>query len=107
MMKKKKMVKGLIYFILILFFFSYFIEKTGYYEYNLQKKKNLTEEEIKQFENDVKAGKEIDINSYLTSDSIDYSNKLTRTTSEVSISLNKYLKKAINNTFYIFEKLIK
>ena len=106
-MKKKKVIKVLVYSVLVLFFFSYFIEKTGYYEYNLQKKKNLTEEEIEQFEEDVKAGKDIDINSYLKSDSIDYSNRLTRTTSEVSINLNRYLKRAINNTLYMFEKLIK
>ena len=106
-MKKKKVIKVLVYSVLVLFLFSYFIEYTGYFEYNLQKKKNLTEEEIEQFEEDVKAGKDIDINSYLKSDSIDYSNRLTRTTSEVSINLNRYLKRAINNTLYMFEKLIK
>ena len=38
---------------------------------------------------------------------IDYSNKLTRTTSEVSIRLNNYLKAFLTNGFDIFEKLIK
>lgn len=106
-MKKKKIVKGIIYLVLGVFFLSYFIEKTGYYEYNLQRKKNLTEEEIKRFEEDVRLGKDIDINSYITNDSIDYSNKLTETTSSVSVNLNKYLNRMINNTFSILEKLIK
>lgn len=106
-MKKRKLVKMLVYSVILVFLFSYFIEQSGYYEYNLQMKKNLTEEEIKRFESDVKAGRDIDINSYLKSDSVDYSNKLTSATSDVSISLNKYLKRAINNTFYILEKLIK
>lgn len=106
-MKSKKIIKLLVYIILIAFFLSYIIEKSGYYEYNLQNKKNLTEEEIKQFEKDVKEGKDIDINNYLKDNKIDYSNKLTKTTSSVSIKLNKYLTKAINNTFDIFGKLIK
>jgi hypothetical protein len=106
-MKHKKVFKLFIYLILMLFLFSYIIEKSGYYEYNLQDKKNLTEEEIKQFESDVKNGKDIDINDYLKSNKVDYSNKLTKTASTVSLNLNKYLKKTLNNTFDILGKLIK
>lgn len=106
-MKSKKIIKLIAGGIIIAFLLSYIIEKTGYYEYNLQTKKNLTEEEIKQFESDVKAGKDVDITKYLTDNKIDYSNSLTRTTSEVSLKLNKYLNKAINNTFDIIGKLIK
>lgn len=106
-MKHKRVFKLFIYLILMLFLFSYIIEKSGYYEYNLQDKKNLTEEEIKQFESDVKNGKDIDINDYLKSNKVDYSNKLTKTASTVSLNLNKYLKKTLNNTFDILGKLIK
>ena len=106
-MKYKKIIKLISVVVIIAFLLSYIIEKTGYYEYNLQSKKNLTEEEIKQFESDVKAGKDVDLTEYLTDNKIDYSNSLTRTTSEVSLKLNKYLNKAINNTFDIFGKLIK
>jgi len=103
----KKIVKIIVYIIVIIFLCSYFIETTGYYEYNLQNRKNLTEEGIKQFEQDVKDGKEIDINNYLTKANIDYSNKLTKTTSEMSIKLNNYLKDFLTNGFNIFEKLVK
>lgn len=106
-MKKKKMVKAIIYSIVSVFLFSYFIEKSGYYEYNLQDKKNLTESEIKKFEQDIKEGKDIDINNYLIDNKIDYSNKLTKTASDMSINLNEHLKKILNNTFDIFGKLIK
>lgn len=106
-MKKKKLIKLLAGTILLIFMFSYLIEKTGYYEYNLQNKKNLTAKEIERFEQDVKEGKDVDINAYLKDDKIDYSNKLTKTTSNLSLNINKYLKKAISHTFYIFEKLVK
>lgn len=103
----KKIVKTIIYLIVIIFLCSYFIETTGYYQYNIQHQKNLTEESIKQFEQDVQEGKEIDITNYLSEVNIDYSNKLTKTTSSASIKLNNYLKNALTNGFGIFEKLVK
>lgn len=106
-MKNKKIWKFFITLLIMIFLCSYFIELSGYYEYNLQGKKNLTEAQIKQFEQDVKEGKNIDINEYLKEDKIDYSNKLTRTTSEASIKLNDYLKNILSNTFKILERFVK
>lgn len=106
-MKHKKMVKFFCTCIILIFLFSYFIEVSGYYEYNLQNKKNLTEDQIKQFELDVKEGKDIDLDRYLKDTQVDYSNKLTQTTSEASIKLNDYLKNFLSNTFKILEKFVK
>lgn len=105
-MKKNKIFKFICSLIILIFLFSYFIEYSGYYEYNLQNKKNLTEEEIKRFENDIKEGKEIDLNSYLTENTIDYSNSLTRTTSNANIRLNDYLKRIIKSGFNLLGKFI-
>lgn len=106
-MKLKKMVKLFIELILIVFIFSYVIEESGYYEYNLQTKKNMTESEIKKFEEDVKSGKDVDVKNYLNETSTDYSNNLTKTTSRFSLNLNRYLIKTINNTINIFSRLVK
>ena len=106
-MKGKRLIKLSVEIILVVFIFFYVICKSGYYEYNLQSKKNMTEEEIKKFERDVKSGKEVDVKNYLNEASTDYSNNLTRTTSTISLNLNRYLIKTINNTINIFSKLIK
>ena len=106
-MKHKKILKFIFYSTLIIFLFLYTIEETGYYEYKLNTKKNLTEKEIKQFESDVKAGKEIDLNNYLKDNYIDYSNNLTRATSKISIELNEYIKIILTDYFNILQKLIK
>lgn len=97
----------IIYSILILFIFSYTIEETGYYEYKLNNKKNLTEKEIKQFENDIKEGKEIDLKPYLEDNTTDYRSNLTNKTSEINIKLNKYFKLILTDYFDILKKLIK
>ena len=101
-----KFIKFFCSLIILIFLFSYFIENSGYYEYNLHSKKNLTEEEIKRFENDIKEGKNIDLNSYLTKENIDYSNSLTRTASKANIRLNDYLKRIIKSGFKLIGKFI-
>ena len=106
-MKYKNVIKFVFGLIILIFLCTYFIEYTGYYEYNLQSKKNLTEEQIKKFESDVKNGKEIDLDSYLEDNTIDYSNSLTRTTSQANLKLNEYLKKFLTGGFDILGKFIK
>ena len=106
-MKGKKIIKIFVEVIFVEFVFSYVIEESGYYEYNLQSKKSLTEEEIKKFEDDVKKGKNVDVEDYLNDVSVDYSNKLTNGVSRFNLNLNRYLVKTITNTINIFSKLVK
>ena len=106
-MNSKKILKLSCLILILTFFCSYIIEMSGYYEYNLQSNKKLTEEQIKIFENDIKSGKEIDLNTYLKNTNIDYSNKLTRTTTEASIKINDYLKIFLNNSLNLISELVK
>lgn len=106
-MKLGKVMKYIFFIFLFLFLGAYLIEKTGYYEYNLQRKKNLTTEQMNQFERDVAAGKKVDLNHYLESTTVDYSNSLTRSTVEISLKVNKCLKVFLTDGFKIFEKFIK
>ena len=106
-MKISKLFRLIIFTIIIIFFCSYFMEKTGYYEYKLQNKKILTEQEMLKFEQDVKEGKDVSLEDYLSNTNIDYSNTLTKTTSNISIKLNKYLKTILVNGFDIFDGLFK
>ena len=51
---------------------------TGYYEAKLSEKTTITNEAIRQFEEDVRNGKNVDINDYLTDNYQDYSNQTTK-----------------------------
>lgn len=106
-MKNKKIIKFFGGLIILIFICTYFIEYSGYYEYNLHNKKTLTEEQIKQFEEDVKNGKTIDLDSYLSETTIDYSNSLTRTTTQANLKLNEYLKRILTGSFDLLGKFIK
>ena len=105
-MKKKNVLSYILVLIALIFICSYTVSQSGYYEYSMQSKKNLTEEEIKKFEADVKAGNDVDITEYLKDREIDYTNKLTRTTVKVSTKVNEYLKKGIESVFRILNQFI-
>ena len=106
-MKNKKIIKFIGILVVIVFLFSYFLGYSGYYEYNLNSRKGLTEDQMKKFEEDIKNGKEIDLNSYLTKSYVDYSNSLTRTTSEANLRLNDYLRRFLTGGFSILGKFIR
>ena len=105
-MKYKKILKFCFIVLLLAFMCSYFLFSNGYYEYYLSKRKSLTNDQIKMFEEDVKSGKEIDIKSYLEDNEYDYSTKLTKTVSEVNLKLNNYLVKIIGSTLKMLGKLV-
>ena len=88
------------------FLVTYFIGESGYYEYELASKKNLTEEQIKKFEEDVKAGNAIDINDYVIDNRVDYTSSLSRTTYTVTNKLNNYLKRSIESVFKVLNKMV-
>lgn len=104
---KNNLLKAILILAFTIFVASYFIEKTGYYDYKLQEKTILTNEQIKKFESDIKSGKEVDIKSYLNENKKDYSNNITTNVTKVSITANKYLKKGIESLFSVLDNLVK
>lgn len=104
--KKRKIYK----FIFLMFFLSfivvYFSELTGYYEYQNHKKMTLTEEQIKQFENDVSNGKEVDINEYLVLDNKNYNNSLSKLTSKLSDGISSLVQSGVENAFKFLSGLV-
>lgn len=94
----KKVSKLLIALLLIIFIIMYYFG-SNIYDYKIIEKKNLTEEQIKKFENDVKEGKEIDLEQYVVKDK-NYSNKVTRLNTKISNIIETGFKK-------IFEYFLK
>lgn len=102
MKKKNKIIKIFIFLCFISYLTFYTAGKAGYYEYNERKKMTFTKEQIEQFEEDVKTGKNIDIKEYLKNTNKNYQNKLSKTTLNISEYIGKITKKGVN---IIFTKL--
>ena len=98
---KKKIVKYVLSGMFLAFVISYIIEKSGYYEYNLQNKTIMTNEAMAQFEKDIADGKDVTLEDYVVTTEKDYTSNLTRTTNKVSVKVNKFLKKGIEGVFKI------
>ncbi|MBE6155177.1 MAG: hypothetical protein E7164_00265 [Firmicutes bacterium] len=104
-MKKKK--KGNWFFrILTVFFIIYvalFISlHTGYYEKTVRDRTLMTEEKIKQFEEDVANNMVVDIKDYLPNEE-DYSNIFTKSAISISSTLGNILDSKAEN-FWDFIK---
>lgn len=94
-----KLVKLIILVVIIIFLVMFFSSSSGYYEYELNKKTNLTQEAIDKFEEDVKEGKEIDINDYLVEDKKDYSNSFSKIGLNISSKIGKVFKEGVKLIF--------
>ena len=104
---KKKIIKNIFIIFLFAFVVSYIIEKSGYYEYNLEHRTVLTSESMKKFEKDVSEGKDVTIEEYTSPTSKDYTTPLTKRTNKVSIGVNKILKKEIENVLKLLGDFVK
>lgn len=101
-----KIFKYLIFLILFLFFCTVLLSVSGYYQTELQKKTTLTNEAIETFENDLKEGKEIDINNYLTLNEKDYDNNFSKGGRYLSKKINEFISTGIEKTLKIIIKAI-
>lgn len=105
-MNKKKIGKMVLVTLFLAFVVSYVIEKTGYYEYNLQNKVIMTNEAIARFEKDLADGKDVSKEDYVVSTEKDYTSNLSRTTNKVSIKVNQLLKNGIEGVFRIVSTFV-
>ena len=81
----EKIFKGAFLVLLFAFLVLLVLEETGYYQTRTSKVKTLTEEQIKVFEEDIKAGKEIDIEEYVVTRT-NYANELSNNMSILNIN---------------------
>lgn len=89
-----KLYKLFIVITFIMFLFFYFFG-SNIYPNELTVKKDLTIEQINKFEQDVKEGKEIDINDYIVKEK-DYNNTVTKINSSISSIIEFSFKKIFN-----------
>lgn len=97
----KKVIKNIPIFIFILLIGLYFSYQNGYYDKYMRDKINLTNQNIEQFEKDIKDGKDITIEDYLQEEK-SYATK----TSNMSLKVSNKLEKIINQGIkFIFRKI--
>ncbi len=95
------------FLVLFIVFIALFLsQSTGYYDYEEHKKMVLTEDKVKQFEKDVKEGKNLDIKNYLESPTKNYQNKVSEFGYQLSYNIGKYANYGIKKTFGFLNKIL-
>lgn len=105
-MQAGKIFRNIMILLFIIFIALFISQSNGYYEYNAYKKVALTNEQIKEFESDLKAGKKIDIKDYIENTKKEYGNTISDTGLTVSLQIEKYIKKAITSSFGVLSDLV-
>lgn len=109
-MNKEKYYKHLrhtIYLILIISFLVIYISsEAGYFDHIKSRRVSLTTEQIAKFEQDLKDGKEIDINDYYINKDDEYNNKFSELGSTLSSKLRDLIKFVLNKIFQILNDFL-
>lgn len=92
--------------LLVAFLTLYISNETGYFEYQQRQNVVLTDKKIKEFENDIKNGVNLDLESYLENTKKNYNNKASRIGLFVSKKIGEYTKGGIEKTFKFLNDLI-
>ena len=88
MKKKPNYFLRVIAIFFIIFIALFIANMSGYYESKIREKVIVTEEGIKEFEEIVERGEEIDLKSFLNNSRVDYSSKMSKIGDHVTNSLD-------------------
>lgn len=101
--KKNNIFLRILLIVFIIFISLYFMDNLGYYNI-ASKNKIITEEKMKEFESDVKNGKQIDIKEYIR-DETNYKNIYSNIGYNSSVLIDETLNKGFTRIGKILKKL--
>lgn len=101
---RNNIFKAILLLLFLMFLALYYSANTGLVDYQAKSKMELTEEQIKKFESDVKNNVEIDLEEYIVDYEGQYDNNISKTTMNISKTIGETIQNTLN---FIFEKIDK
>lgn len=105
MKKKPNLFLKLLFLSFIVFLGLYIASVSGYYQDKVGEKVALTDDAIKQFEQDIMEGKIVDLNTYVVDKRVDYSNKFNDTGEKCSEVVEKLITEGFGGAFDVIKML--
>lgn len=105
-MTKTNLARLIVLILVFLFFVLYFMQASGYNEYTRNRENMLTEEQIKEYEEDIEAGKDVTIKDYLNKDKVNYENKVSELGLDLSHLIEDIFNKGINTFFEMLNEAV-
>ena len=111
MKDEKKKIGSWIFRVTLSISFAIFLtlfvsHKYGYYDYRMYQRVTLTNEQIQRFEQDIRDGKEIDLQEYLVHITRNNKNRISRTGLNISNSISNVVKNSVEGIFDSLGRLI-
>ena len=82
------------------------MQASGYNEYTRNRENMLTEEQIKEYEEDIEAGKDVTIKDYLNKDKVNYDNKVSDLGLDLSELIGDVFNRAMNAFFEMLNEAV-
>ena len=82
------------------------MQASGYNEYTKNRENMLTEEQIKEYEEDIEAGKDVTIKNYLNKDKVNYDNKVSNLGLDLSELIGDVFNKGMNSLFEMLNEAV-
>ncbi len=101
-----RVFRYLLFTFFIVFVSLYISQSTGYFEYRSSKKVALTKSQIEKFESDIKKGKKVDVDKYISFNNRSYQNGISKVGLSLSKMSEKYIQKIINGSFKLLGNLV-
>ncbi len=105
-MTKTNLARLIVLILVFLFFVLYFMQASGYNEYSKNRENMLTEEQIKEYEEDIEAGKDVTIKDYLNKDKVNYDNKVSDLGLDLSELIGDVFNKGMNAFFEMLNEAV-
>ena len=82
------------------------MQASGYNEYTKNRENMLTEEQIKEYEEDIEAGKDVTIKNYLNKDKVNYDNKVSNLGLDLSELIGDVFNKGMNSFYEMLNEAV-
>ena len=105
-MTKTNLARLIILILVFLFFVLYFMQASGYNEYAKNRENMLTSEQIKEYEEDIAAGKDVTIKDYVNKDKVNYENNISKLGLDLSYLIENAFNKGMNAFFNMLDEAI-
>lgn len=105
-MTKTNAARLVVLILIFLFSILYFMQLNGYNEYTQNKKNMLTEEQIREYEEDIAAGRDVTLKDYIKDDKTDYTNGIARLGLDISYFIENTFNKGMNAFFEMLNEAV-
>ncbi len=103
--KKGKIVLKILAFLFVIYLALLIANQSGYYESKIRNKVEVTELGIKEFEEKIKNGEEIDIEAFLKTDTVDYSSSMSKFGDNLTNAVEGFAEKSMKVVSRILKSL--